>query len=205
MLPSLDNFIDFGKDVFATRPDYRSMAVDFYTTGLNGSVISGDQDRVNACALGEAILLNLRGQIDDALPAIIASAAEVFGKPSKAPTLKLAIMNVLLNTLLYNPVLALQIMESRHSGLARALFDEWFVALNSEGAKDLPRVHDKRLSLVTLSSLMELSPDNIPGTLRDGWPGLIAAELNVFSKFQDALASEFVVTPPFTCWSEGLP
>lgn len=65
MLPSLDNFIDFGKDVFATRPDYRAMAVDFYTTGLTGSELSGDQDRVNACSLGEAILLNLRGQIDD--------------------------------------------------------------------------------------------------------------------------------------------
>ena len=65
MLPSLDNFIDFGKDVFANRPDYRNMIIDFYTTALTSTSLSGDQDRVNGCKLGEAILLHLRGQVDD--------------------------------------------------------------------------------------------------------------------------------------------
>jgi hypothetical protein len=65
MLPSLDNFIDFGKDVFANRPDYRGMIIDFYTTALTSPSLSGDQDRVNGCNLGEAILLHLRGQVDD--------------------------------------------------------------------------------------------------------------------------------------------
>lgn len=65
MLPSLDNFIDFGKDIFANRPDYRGMIVDFYTTALTSASLSGDQDRVNGCKLGEAILLHLRGQVDD--------------------------------------------------------------------------------------------------------------------------------------------
>lgn len=65
MLPSLDNFIDFGKDVFASRADYRSMAVDFFTTAMSSDSLSGDQDRVNGCKLGEAILLNLRGTVDE--------------------------------------------------------------------------------------------------------------------------------------------
>lgn len=65
MLPSLDNFIDFGKNVFANRPDYRSMIVDFYTIALTNTSLSGDQDRVNGCTLGEAILLHLRGQVDN--------------------------------------------------------------------------------------------------------------------------------------------
>lgn len=65
MLPSLDNFIDFGKDVFAARPDYRAMAVDFFTTAMTSDALSGDVDRVNGCKIGEAILLNLRGHVDD--------------------------------------------------------------------------------------------------------------------------------------------
>lgn len=65
MLPSLDNFIDFGKDVFAAKPEYRSMAVDFYETAMTNESLSSDVDRVNGCKLGEAILLNLRGHVDD--------------------------------------------------------------------------------------------------------------------------------------------
>lgn len=126
------------------------------------------------------------------LPSMIATAATVFSKPSKQPTLKLASMNLLINTLLYNPILALQVLESPpHTGLARALFDEWFVALKSEGGKALPRVHDKRLTLITLSALLELSVDHIPPSLRDGWPGILGGALNVFSTLQEAMASAY--------------
>lgn len=65
MLPALDNFIDFGKDVFAARPDYRVMAVDFFATAMSSDALSGDMDRINGCKIGEAILLNLRGIVDD--------------------------------------------------------------------------------------------------------------------------------------------
>lgn len=64
MISSLDNFIDFGKDVFAQNPEYRRMALDFYTTALNSEQL-GEMDRVNGCSLGESIMLNLRGQIDE--------------------------------------------------------------------------------------------------------------------------------------------
>ena len=64
MVPSLDNFIDFGKDMFAQSPEYRRMAIDIYTTALTNAAL-GDSDRVNGCALGESILLNLRGHVDD--------------------------------------------------------------------------------------------------------------------------------------------
>ncbi|KAH9955643.1 hypothetical protein BGW80DRAFT_1392972 [Lactifluus volemus] len=34
MLPSLDNFVSFGTDIFRARPDYRQNALDIYTTSL---------------------------------------------------------------------------------------------------------------------------------------------------------------------------
>lgn len=64
MLPSLDNFISFGHDVIRTRPDYKMMILDIYTTAVRSEQL-GEMDRINACKLIESFLLNLRGEIDD--------------------------------------------------------------------------------------------------------------------------------------------
>ena len=64
MLPSLDNFISFGPDVFKARPDYIKMIVDIYVTAINNENL-GEADDVNGCKLAESLLLNLRGHCDD--------------------------------------------------------------------------------------------------------------------------------------------
>lgn len=64
MLPAIDNFISFGKDVFAQRADYRAMAVDIYTTAMSGDDM-GEHDQVNGSKVAESLLLNLRGSLDD--------------------------------------------------------------------------------------------------------------------------------------------
>jgi hypothetical protein len=69
MLPSLDNFVSYGTDVFRTRKDYRDMAIDIYTSSMSNSHL-GENDRVNGCKLAESILLNLRGHVDDVRPLV---------------------------------------------------------------------------------------------------------------------------------------
>lgn len=64
MLPSLDNFVSFGTDVFKARQDYRQMALDIYTTAITSEHL-GENDAVNGCKLAESLLLNLRGFIDE--------------------------------------------------------------------------------------------------------------------------------------------
>ena len=64
MLPSLDNFVSFGSEVIKSRPDYKQMLVDIYTTALTNNQL-GENDRVVGCKLAESILLNLRGNVDD--------------------------------------------------------------------------------------------------------------------------------------------
>jgi hypothetical protein len=64
MLPSLDNFVSYGIDVFKARPDYKKMILDIYTTSIT-NIQLGENDRVNGCKLAESILLNLRGNADD--------------------------------------------------------------------------------------------------------------------------------------------
>lgn len=66
-------------------------------------------------------------------------------------------------------------------------FDRWFEAINSE--KDLlPRVHDKKLSILALCSLLELSPDAVPEGLRSGWPHIVGGALAIFKDLPKAVA-----------------
>jgi len=69
MLPSLDNFVSYGTEVFRARPAYRQKALDIYITALSSDHL-GENDRVNGCKLAESLLLNLRGHIDDVSSAV---------------------------------------------------------------------------------------------------------------------------------------
>jgi hypothetical protein len=201
MLPSLDNFLSYGADVIKARQDYKQMFVDIYTNSITNEQL-GENDRVNGSKLGESILLNLRGAIDDVrclkpsihtayrfshkqhLQTIISTALGLIDK-TETPSLRLANLEVLINTVLYNPSAALHLMEVYKPGMARAFFDQWFVAINNDTR--LPRVHDKKLSLLALCALMEMTPDSVPDSLRDGWPGIVGGALKIFKSLPKAI------------------
>lgn len=73
MIPTLDNFLSYGSDVFKSRADYRNMIVDIYTTVLNSDSL-GENDFINGSKLADSILLNLRGHVDDVSGSVRTSA-----------------------------------------------------------------------------------------------------------------------------------
>jgi hypothetical protein len=109
--------------------------------------------------------------------------------------LKLANLEVLINAVLYNPGAALRIMESFKAGAARKFFDAWFSAIGDADAR-LPRVHDKKLSILTLCALLELDPANVPETLKEGWPGIVGGALKLFHGLPKAIAGGFPLKLP---------
>lgn len=64
MLPALDNFVSYGTEMFKSRPDYRQMVADIYTTAIESDQL-GENDRVNGSKVAESLMLNLRGHIDE--------------------------------------------------------------------------------------------------------------------------------------------
>jgi len=48
-------------------------------------------------------------------------------------------------------------------------------------------VHDKKLSIVALCSLMEMDPSAIPDILKEGWPGIVGGALKLFKDFPKAM------------------
>ncbi|RDB14686.1 hypothetical protein Hypma_016434 [Hypsizygus marmoreus] len=184
MLPSLDNFISYGSDVIKARQDYKQSLVDIYTTSISNAQL-GENDRVVGSKLAESILLNLRGSVDDFLQTIINTALGQLDK-TQTSSLRLANLEVLINTVLYNPTAALHFMEVFRPGMARIFFDRWFAAINSDN--QLPRVHDKKLSILALCALLELAPGNVPETLQSGWPGIVGGALRIFKDLPKAIA-----------------
>ncbi len=76
-------------------------------------------------------------------------------------------------------------METSRPGLTRVFLDKWFAAINSEN--QLPRVHDKRLSILALSALIEMDPSGIPDSVKQGWPGILGGILKLFKEFPKAV------------------
>ncbi|KAJ3574136.1 hypothetical protein NP233_g1960 [Leucocoprinus birnbaumii] len=183
MLPSLDNFVSFGSDVIKARADYRQMLLDIYSTSMTNDQL-GENDRVNGSKLAESMLLNLRGSLDDSLQGILTIALTTL-ESAQGTALKLANLEVLINTVLYNPALSLHIMEATRPGMARTFFDKWFAAINAENK--LPRVHDKKLTIVALCALLELSPESIPSGLVEGWPGIVTGIMKTFKELPKAI------------------
>jgi hypothetical protein len=94
-----------------------------------------------------------------------------------------------MNSVLYNPHAALVLMEASRPGMARAFFDQWFKAINNP--KHLPRVHDKKLSIMALCALLEMDPVNILPSLSDGWPGIVAGIIKLFKDLPGAIQSGY--------------
>ena len=76
-------------------------------------------------------------------------------------------------------------METARPGMGRAFFDAWFQAIHVD--HKLPRVHDKKLTILALCALMELPPSAIPETLKAGWSGILAGILRIFTDLPRAI------------------
>jgi hypothetical protein len=72
--------------------------------------------------------------------------------------------------------------------MARIFFDKWFAAINVDSG--LPRVYDKKLTIIALCTLMEMDPAGIPEGLKEGWPGIVAGVLKVFKDLPRAIAGK---------------
>jgi hypothetical protein len=97
----------------------------------------------------------------------------------------LANLEVLINAVLYNPGAALALMDAQHPHGAKVFFGLWFAAVDKEHG--LPRVHDKTLSIVALSALLEMKT-GVPAELREGWPGIVGGAIKVFKALPKAVA-----------------
>jgi hypothetical protein len=121
------------------------------------------------------------------LPTIISTAFKILEPPPETRGLKLANLEVLINAVLYNAPAALHIMQSQDSNKLQQFFKEWFELLKDDTF--LPRVHDKKLSILAMCALLTVDASQVPTPLQDGWTGIVGGILTTFKSLPSAIAS----------------
>ena len=184
MLPALDNFVSYGQDRLIQHPPYlqalAGMVRDIFSDPKVGGV-----DKICGCKLAEAIMLNLRGRpIDTYIPTFISLAMEILANQSTKSSLvkayKLHLIEMVINGIYYNPILALQVLESR--GWTNKFFSIWFGSIDT-----FRRVHDKKLCVAAISALLTIRGDQVPQSVQTGWPRLLTGATYLFRTLPQAI------------------
>ena len=190
MLPALDNFVQFGAPQLVESPQYLealfSMVKDMFVDDKVGGV-----DRICACKLAEAMMLSLRGHIDNYVHGFITMAMNVLATQDvKIKAYKIHLMEMVINAIYYNPILTLQILETNQ--WTNKFFSLWFGSMES-----FTRVHDKKLCIMAIIALLSIRADQVPQSVAVGWPRLLSGITGLFSTLPAAMQSKlaFAVSP----------
>jgi hypothetical protein len=186
MLPALDNFIAFGTQALVQTPAYVDAAADMVQDIFRDNKVSS-MDRMCGCKLAESLMLNLRGHVDRYIPTFIELAMTVIeGNDIKVKSYRVHLMEMVINALYYNPILALQVLEAK--GWTNRFFSHWF-----SNIENFTRVHDKKLSILAIGALLTLNAENVPLSVQQGWPRLMQGVIRLFQSLPAAMKSTFVL------------
>ncbi|WFD32761.1 Nonsense-mediated mRNA decay protein 5 [Malassezia sp. CBS 17886] len=167
MIGTLDNCASYGTQVLQENAEYRGMLLDIFNTAMASDQL-GVSDRIAACQLGEVILLLLRGCVDDAMPGMMALLLPYLRRDAGSSfNLRKWVVLVLLEALYYSPTMALQVLET--NGATSEFFSVALPLLPK-----FRRVHECKVAAVALLSVLSLSPDAVPASVRVGFPHLLA-------------------------------
>ncbi|RKP13872.1 armadillo-type protein [Piptocephalis cylindrospora] len=181
MLPSLDNFINYGAQAIKEDLGRQQQFVSIINTILQGEY-AGETDRVCACKLMERMMLNMPGAIDQLIPHFLDIISPILLAPpsedskkggARTKALRVHGLEILLNALFYNASLTLRYLQSKDPQIITSLFSLWFQSLS-----DFTRVHDKKISILSLCSLLESAgPElsSLPPSIASSLPDLLSA------------------------------
>ncbi|KAI8976466.1 armadillo-type protein [Pilobolus umbonatus] len=180
MLPPLDNYISYGKEVFISNDHVQSMMFEIIDTVMKSDRV-GETDRICACKLMESVLLNCRDHVDRFVGYFLNLAFQyIFTGSMKTTEFRVHCIEVVVNCLYYNPALTLRLLEENN--WTQGFFSLWFTTLPK-----FSRVHDKKLVIIALCSLLELPLESIPVSLQSGWPQILTCIVNVFQTLPKAM------------------
>ncbi|KAK9469786.1 armadillo-type protein [Lipomyces arxii] len=200
LLPVLENYITYGKEEMVANKQYISAMVDIANRVLTtNDGFSGDTGGP-ACRLIQTLLLNLRGSMDEYIPYVVGIALqrlkEDITEESSSGYL-VSLIEVIINCLYYNPVLAFQALED--AGQTANFFNIWFSNINK-----LVRVHDKKLSILAILSVISLPDEQIPASIMPGLPQLLHGMFQLLRTLPDALKKKEELSKEFESSGESL-
>jgi len=185
MLPALDNFVSYGTETLIQTPAYIEALATMVSDIFHDKKVGG-MDRICGCKLAEALMLNLRGHIDQYVPGFVKLAMTVIANGDlMVKSYRIHLMEMIINAIYYNPILTLRVLES--NGWTNKFFSSWFSNIES-----FSRVHDKKLSIIAISSLLTLRAEDVPSSVQQGWPRLLQGVVRLFQTLPTAMKSKLI-------------
>lgn len=184
MFPSLDNYITYGQEVVSTNENVQHTIYDIIETVMKSDRL-GENDRVSACKLAESLLLNCKGHVDKYLAPILMLVFEYLGPADGIKNVEFRVQatEVVMDCLYYNAAATLRLLEE--NGWTERFLTVWFTNLDK-----FTRVYDKKLSIITLCSILTVPVEQLPAALRNNWPQVLQGILTNFEGLPTAQASK---------------
>lgn len=185
MLPALENYIQFGSAHMIQNPAYTQAVVDMIRDIFEDKKVGG-VDRICGCKLAEGLMLSLRSNIDEYIPEFINIAMSHLtnNQEVKVKSYRVHLVEMVINAIYYNPQLALQGLEASNN--TNKFFSLWFANIES-----MSRVHDKKLSICAIISLLNIPAHAVPQSVQSGWPKLLHGLTKLYATLPQALKSKF--------------
>ncbi|KAK5168595.1 hypothetical protein LTR04_006231 [Oleoguttula sp. CCFEE 6159] len=180
MLPALENFVVYGHEAMVQNRTYLEAIVDMVRVIFKDEKVGG-VDRICGCKLAEILMLSLRGHADEYVQEFIVLAMTVLvDSELKVKSYRIHLMEMVINSIYYNPLLALHVLEGH--GWTNKFFSLWFSNIDS-----FTRVHDKKLSIAAITSLLTLKAQDVPVSVQQGWPRLLQGIVRLFQTLPAAM------------------
>jgi len=174
LLKPFDNFISRSTDKFLSRGSLEKIW-NIYKNALE-SEHSGESDAAIGCDLIEVVFVYCRGKVDSLVgPAIDAALTKL--NDAEMPFLKVALLQVVANTFYYNPIIALNHLESK--GVTLQLFQTWFSLFNT-GFK---RRHEIKVTILGFSALLYVPFSQWPQVLQSQLKNLITTLMELCKRY----------------------
>jgi hypothetical protein len=173
MFPAIDNYLSYGSVKFASDPRLQEMTFEIARIVMTFDDLA-EPDRVAGCQIMESMLLNLRGSVDHLILPFLSLTVGFLAVAIRTSQLRVACLNVVLNCIYYAPVLTFSILQE-HNWMQMFL-NQW----NTNISK-FTRVHDRKVSLLAIFSILKLSESESPELIRCSLPQLMHMVATLFA------------------------
>lgn len=179
MMPALHNYITVDTDGFLSNEQRLFAICNMCKEILSRD--SGEDPESNAAKLLEVVLLQCKGRIDTAVPAIVELAAGRLLREVRTSELRTMCLQVLIAALYYNPPLLLSILE-KMPDFTKRFVEQWL-----HDTDCFLGIHDRKLCVLGLCTLISMPVGS--NILGDYAPRIIPAMIMLFDGLKRAYAA----------------
>lgn len=179
MMPALHNFVTVDPEAFLSNQNH-VLAIYNMCKAILTNPDSGDDAECHAAKLLECMILQFKGRIDQCIHPFVELVLSRLTRDCKTPELRTMLLQVVIAALWYNPdVLFLTLDKLQPANSNQSLFAH-FVKQWMDDTHCFQGLHDRKLSVLGLITLMKLPVNKRPPIVQEVANQLLPSALQLF-------------------------